>query len=120
VRDDTALTVLTGHTASTAILLGVPHGAAHLTVFDDTEVDTGDSTKKYLNVSTCQRDNVTKRAVLNRSLPLFPLIFRVELPVMACLYTAHFEAIEIEVALTTTLIAKFIGHFDVHRLTHIP
>jgi hypothetical protein len=57
VRDDTVLTVLTGHTASTAILLGVPHGAAHLTVFDDTEVDTGDSTKK--STLTCQRVNVT-------------------------------------------------------------
>lgn len=31
---------------------------------------------------------------------------------MACFYTAHFEAIEIEVALTATLIAKFVGHFD--------
>jgi len=39
---------------------------------------------------------------------------------MACLYTAHFEAIEIEVALTTTLIAKFIGHFDELRLIHNP
>ena len=71
------------------------------------------------------RDNVTswhvtKRAVSNRSLPLFSFIFRVELPVMACLYTAHFEAIEIEVALTTTLIAKFIGHFDELRLIHNP
>ena len=66
------------------------------------------------------RDTWQKRAVSNRSLPFISFIFRVELPVMACLYTAHFEAIEIEVALTTTLIAKSIGHFDELRLIHNP
>ena len=51
----------------------------------------------------------------------FFFIFRVELPVMASFHTAHFEAIEIEVALTATVPhAKFIGHFDELWLIHSP